>query len=414
MAVKREETNRTPQPRNGTMDIGDEVLGTVVPPPLLVDSTRRPHPNEPIDDALELEEEIRRGREINQEEPQDEGDIPTRTASPVEDLNDYRPSPQRHALDRPFNRRGFPNGLVERFPVVVMHAPSHQELWDQLPVGTLFNVALVADNHNLNLEKFDRNELNNLRGQNLPLERVEEILRVRDPSRVQRSDEAKVSEELDWEAEQIVRGSGEMLGWREEKGTRYGGKVQLAATLNLEETRGEQFDLKVYGRLSLEPPRLCGSSNFTRTFGSHRFLRVKISKKIKREVGVWTGDADSRREAKNNLKECAVRPIFILGRVYSPLLEKDGIIIYFLEGRDLVGEVFSKGKNDYGIRECQDVKGLLDWWIPFEYNGEQGFTKLVTRLELGVSDTLPGLFINPENIEIVPDIGEYFAHGNVT
>jgi len=274
----------------------------------------------------------------------------------------------------------------------------------------LFNVALAADNHSLDLEAFNPNDLNKLLGRNLALEEVEKILGVRDPSRVQRSDETKVSEELDWEAEQIVSGSGEMLGWREDKGTRYGGKVQFAATLKLDEsqqTRGEPLDLKFQGRLNLESPCLRGSSNFTRTFGSHRFLRVKISGKIEREVSVWTGDADSRRDAKQNLKDWAVRPIFILGRVYSPLLEKEGAVIYFLEGRDLVGEVFCRGKGDVGIKECRDVKGLLDWWIPFNCNGGQDISKLVTRLELGVSDTLPGLFINPDNIERVPDIGQY-------
>lgn len=417
MAARQEELDRTPQPRSRTMNIVDVASPKPVLPPLLEASTPpRSYLDEAIDEALEFEEEMRHGREIKKEESEDEGNIPTRTASPIEDRSDQRPPPQRLASDRRFNPRGLPDSLVDRFPVMVVHAPSHQDLWDRLPVGTLFNVALVADTHDLDLEKVSPTDLNKLLGGNLALGQVEEILGVRNPSRVQRSDEAKVSEELDWEAEQIVSGSGEMLGWREDKGTRYGGKVQFAATLKLDEnqqTRGEPFDLKFRGRLSLDPPCLRGSSAFTRTFGSHRFLRVKLSGNITREVSVWTGGSDSRREAKNNLKEWAVRPIFILGRVYSPLLEKEGVIIYFLEGRDLVGEMFAKGKNDYGIKECRDVNGLLNWWIPFKCNGDQGISKLVTRLELGVSDTLPGFFISPENIERVPDIGKYSIRGNM-
>lgn len=120
---------------------------------------------------------------------------------------------------------------------------------------------------------------------------------------------------------------------------------------------------------------------------------------------MWSGNPDSRQRAKNKLKEWMIRPIVILGRVYSPLLEKDGSAFYFLEGRDNVGEEFDKRKRDYGIKECTSVKDLLDWWIPFEYNGDQTISKLVTRLELGVSDTLPGVFIQPENVEIAEDIG---------
>lgn len=357
------------------------------------------------EEELRLEEEMRREEETRrqQTQPYNEDDVPTRTASPVGD-----PSDRRRTSNRSFNPRGFSDDLIDRFPIVVAHAPSHQPLWDRLPIGTVFNVALVANEHELDLDKFEPYELEKLLGRNLTLEQVEQILGVGNTTRVRRGDESKVMEELDWEAEQIVKGTGDMLGWKEEKGTRYGGKIQFSATLKWDESsqsRTDPFNLIHEWKVGLEPLAFRGSSIFSRTFGSHRFLRVPLGSKIKREVSVWSGNPDSRQRAKNKLKEWMIRPIVILGRVYSPLLEKDGSAFYFLEGRDNVGEEFDKRKRDYGIEECTSVKDLLDWWIPFEYNGDQTISKLVTRLELGVSDTLPGVFIQPENVEIAEDIG---------
>jgi hypothetical protein len=125
-----------------------------------------------------------------------------------------------------------------------------------------------------------------------------------------------------------------------------------------------------------------------------------------KRVSVFGGTVKDIETNKMVLREWAVRPIFILGRVYAPLLEKDDTIVYFLEGPELVGSSFDRGKQRYGIAECRTVREFINWWIPLQYNGEERFRKLSTRLELGLSDSLPGIFIMPEDIEIAEDVGQ--------
>ena len=362
-----------------------------------------------------------------------ETEFPTRSVTPEA----YQPHPLRGLLPRPpvdqsppppipFNRRGISEEILERFPVIIAHAPKHQGLWDRLSAGTRFTVARVANDLGIDLDALESKALQPLVGRNITMGRVEEILRqargeewveVEIPDSNAEKALKEVADELDWEAEQIVGGTGEMLGWREERGTRYGGKVQFAATLKVDENRGSKgkrstvasdpLDLNNFGRLTLEPPNIRGSSTFARTFGSHHILRVRVSKKIQNEFGVFSRDGDSRQSAAKVVAEWSERPIFILGRIYAPFREKDDVIFYFLEGPEFVGEAFDKGRRGYGIPECTTVRDLINWWIPFSHNGPQPINKLCTRLELGLSDTLPGMFIYPHDIEIVDDIGEY-------
>jgi RNA dependent RNA polymerase len=361
-----------------------------------------------------------------------EADIPTRPVSPEGDPN-HNLLPTFHPRFRSsftppdptfFNRDGIEPSLLERFPLIISHFPRHQPLWDQLSVGTLFTVAKVASELQIDLDKADPERLRELIGRNnVTMERVEEVLRrargdewikVEKPDPGVDKEVGEVSRELDWEAEQIVNGTGEMHGWREEPKTRYGGKVQFAATLRLDEKMSQQLKsdaeplhLDHCAQVTLEAPRLRGSSIFARTFGSHHFLRVRVSKKIQDEMSVWTRSNANRENARKELRQWAARPIFILGRVYAPLTEKDDVIIYFLEGRERVGAAFEKGKRDYGITECTTVPQFINWWSPLRYNGHQDIQKLLTRLELGLSDTLPGMMIMPENIQVANDIGTF-------
>lgn len=323
-----------------------------------------------------------------------------------------------------YNRKGISKDLEDRFPVIVAHSPKHQALWDRLPFGTLYTVARVASNLRIDLEYLETSHLVPLIGRNITMEQVEGVLRrARGEDLVQEGIPNKsydrhlknIINELDWEAEQIVAGTGEMLGWREEKGTRYGGKVQFAATLRLYEkpsTNGNWFasnsgplDLDNFGHITLEAPSIRGSSLFTRTFGSHHFLRVNVSKEIKAQYSLSRRGGDACRIAQKVMKEWSQRPIFILGRVYSFFREICDVNFYFLEGSERLGEAFDNGRRGYGLTECTSVEQLIDWWSPLRHNGVQDWSAFCTQLELGLSDTLPGMFIAPEDIEVVPDIG---------
>jgi hypothetical protein len=339
-------------------------------------------------------------------------DVPTRPVTPTMarpyDLMDV-PSTSQST----FNPAGLSRDLQERFPILLVHSPIHEHLWSRLTAGTRFVVAALALKYNINLDEMEPSELLKLEGPNHSMMQVLEVLLPHKHRSISLDVDdlelKKVADELDWEAEQIVEGNGEMLGWREDKGTRYGGKIQFSATVKVDEpgtgsARLADLELNNSAKFSLDIPRFRGSCIFTRVFGSHRFLRIRMSSSIQSTVSVWCQTQEQREANQTTLREWARRPIVILGQVYSFLVEKDGTLIYFLEGPDNVGRMFEKGKLDYGIKECRTVPELIDWWIPFEFNQEQTMSKLTTRLELGVSDTLPGVLVRPENVRVRPDI----------
>lgn len=361
--------------------------------------------------ALPLPSPSEMGEDMDLFDDDVELDVPTRPVTPTAPIS--RAEPPGFAVVNP---PSLPRHLEDRFPVIVAHAPRHQNLWDKLPVGTLFEIARIASVNSIDLERVHEDRLLKLCSSNKEaMHQVAEALGCQSEATNQESDRRRteVADELDWEAEQIVQGTGQMLGWQEDQGTRYGGKVQFAASLKLKEPETsamekmqQTLNLNEFGQLDLEPPRTRGSCIFTRVQGSHRFLRVRISGPIMRTVSVWSGTNESRKANRRQLRSWAERPIFILGRLYTPLVEKDGVLVYFLEGQDLVGHFFDKGRRGYGIRECQTLSQFLDWWIPLSTNGNQPISKLVSRLHLGLSDTLPGFLIHPNNVEIRQDISK--------
>ncbi|PVF94320.1 hypothetical protein CPB86DRAFT_740750 [Serendipita vermifera] len=356
-----------------------------------------PFPSRDIEMEMEMEMEM---------------DGPTRPVTPTStrpyEVEDVPPRGQSI-----YNPVGLSKDLQERFPILLVHAPTHERIWNRLAAGTRFMVALLALKYNVDLDKVPSSDLLKLEGSNHAMSQVLQIIL---PNRVisldiEESELGKVADDLDWEAEQIVKGTGEMLGWREEYGTRYGGKIQFSATVKVDgpstpgggSGRYTDLDLNNHAKFTIEPPRFRGSCIFTRVFGSHRFLRVRMSSSIQSTVSVWCQTQEQREENQRTLREWARRPIVILGQVYSFLAEKDGTLIYFLEGMDNIGSIFEKTEN-YGIKECRTVPQLIDWWIPFEHNQHQTMSKLSTRLELGVSDTLPGILVRPEYVKCQQDI----------
>ncbi|KAG8821045.1 hypothetical protein FRC18_011525 [Serendipita sp. 400] len=370
----------------------------------------------------------------------------TQPASPMEAYNPFLPKPLHPPPPAPSTSippsnfkpqqiHGLPAELSNRNPHVLAHAPAHQHLLDRLPPGTLFQLAMMCQRNNINLDTVPSDKLQPLLGKNSKMRMVSAVLaaaRGREISSMELDDDLprnasvlKIAKELDWEAEQIIRGTGEMLGWRQERETPYGGKIQFALGLRMNETQVPQkgskpnslvrtasgaFDLAKDAYFEFQAPSTRGSSIFPRVFGSHRFLRVKISAKILNETSVWGTTGERRSKGREQVQRWMKRPIVIFGRVFAPLLEKDGTVFYFLEGKDRIGEEFERVVGpgaDYGITSIRTIKQLLAWWVPLEHNLNQGMSKLVTRLELGFSDTLPGILIPPENVERSDDITRY-------
>jgi hypothetical protein len=301
-------------------------------------------------------------------------------------------------------------------PIFLLSMPKMDHIWNALPTGTFWEFARFAQDENQDVNDLDETMLvtaligdtNTRKRSNV--EGVEAIRSWDYGSRLSEEDSHWL-QELDWEAEAIVEDKGRMLGigvdgdMGDSTRARYGGRVGFCATLHCEERqRSATLNLKVDGRIVLEKPMMRGSCLFTRIWGSHRFLRLKLSDRLLNRVS-----KDGTGQLRKELQDYCSRPIHILGRRYHPLFEKEGTVYYFQYGRDRIGfraiEDLDGTRKDYGVgRYIGTVEGLLQWWLVPEHNRNQAMSKLTTRLHLGLSDTLPGVFIKPENVEIVPDI----------
>jgi hypothetical protein len=306
-------------------------------------------------------------------------------------------------------------------PIYLLRFQPMNLIWNTLPTGTFWEFARYALREKIDFTRLnDETLIPSLIGRpNEPkksnVQGVEEIHAWEEGSL-----DAKLSpedirwvQELDWEAEAMVEGKGRMLGigvdgdLGDKYGTRYGGRVGFCALLKCEGNDGP-LNLDINARITLDKPMMRGSCLFTRVWGSHRFLRLKLSKPLLNRVS-----RDQSGRLVKELKKFCARPIHILGREYHPLVEKENTVYYFLHGRDRIGlkaveDAGGDRKQPYGLgRHIGTVEGLVQWWLAPEHNRNQMMSKLTTRLHLGLSDTLPGVFIKPENVRIIPDIGTF-------
>lgn len=296
-------------------------------------------------------------------------------------------------------------------------------IWHALPTGTFWEFARYALHERLDFARLsDENLIPSFIGRpdNPKKSNVQGIEEIR--AWEEGSTDTKLSledlrwaQELDWEAKAIVEGKGRMLGIGvdgesgDKFGTPYGGRVGFCALLKCEGNDGNgPLNLNINARITLEKPMMRGSCLFTRVWGSHRFLRLKLSKPLLNRV-----NRDQSGRLIKELKEFCARPIHILGREYHPLVEKENTVYYFLHGRDRIGlkaieDAGGDRQTRHGVgQHIGTVEGVIQWWLALQHNRNQVMSKLTTRLHLGLSDTLPGVFIKPENVKYVPDIRMY-------
>ena len=300
-------------------------------------------------------------------------------------------------------------------PIYLLSVPHMDHIWNALPTGTFWEFARFVQDQHLDVNDLSETMLvttligdkNTRKRSNV--EGVEAIRLWANGSKLSEED-SRWLQELDWEAEAIVEDKGRMLGIGvdadigDSNEARYGGQIGFCATLHCEAGQRRALNLKIDGRIVLEKPIMRGSCLFTRIWGSHRFLRLKLSDRLLNRVG-----NDVTGQLRKELQDYCSRPIHILGREYHPLVEREGVVYYFQHGHDRVGframEDLVRARKFYGVgKHIGTVEGLLQWWLVPEHNRNQAMSKLSTRLHLGFSDTLPGVFIKPENVKIVPDI----------
>jgi len=314
--------------------------------------------------------------------------------------------------------------LPPQDPIYLLRPQGMARIWNELPTGTFWEFARYALRERLDFTRLTGEMLipsfigrpsepkkSNVQG-------IEEIRAWEEGNSDAKlsPEDLKWAQELDWEAEAMVEGKGRMLGIGvdgdvgDKYGTRYGGRVGFCALFKCEGNDGP-LNLDVNARITLEKPMTRGSCLFTRVWGSHRFLRLKLSKPLLNRVS-----RDQSGRLLKELKEFCARPIHILGREYHPLVEKENTVYYFLHGRDRFGlkaieDAGGDRKKSYGMgRHIGTIEGLVQWWLAPEHNRNQMMSKLTTRLHLGLSDTLPGVFIKPENVKTIPDIGMFHYH----
>lgn len=299
------------------------------------------------------------------------------------------------------------NGSSEVNPVILADFPDHQDIWDRVPVGTLFELARLVQLKDINLNDVPRTKLERLMSTNvISTSQLVDVLGC-GPTRVM---EKSAAEALDFEAQSIVAGDGKMLEHEADKEIH--GKVHFTAGLSLDALFQEyqprsptkspsktEETAKEMPILSLRMPRVGVSCLFSRTLGSHRFLRVKIQDRMRQK---------HRTDARLALLfEWARRPLYIFGRWFRAFVEKENTIWYYMEGPDYVGRVAENRKlpGTYGQgKEIPDIESLVRWWIPLECNQNQLMCKLTTRLHLGISGTRPGPMVT--DVRVCKDVGK--------
>lgn len=129
--------------------------------------------------------------------------------------------------------------------------------------------------------------------------------------------------------------------------------------------------------IELRPPRVGASNRFSRKYGDHRFLELKLNR------------ASHVSLIKKN-QDFFLKPFLLMGRTYRFLFVKDDTIILFAtEGPDL---------------EPISIRQVINWHIPILDNWDMTISKFASRMSLGYSNSIPTLVFEPENVQYIDDI----------
>ncbi|KAF7349229.1 Dimethylaniline monooxygenase [Mycena sanguinolenta] len=157
----------------------------------------------------------------------------------------------------------------------------------------------------------------------------------------------------------------------------YGGKVSFVGSIE-EVGTGGKF------KVVLDRCGLTSSSRLCRRFGSSAILRLKVPLKL--------------LHSDKNLQEFFRKPFVIFGNVFRSFYAKEATVFLFK-----TRESYSQGKihdSPAGLSLFE----FLDEFNPLELNANQMLCKWASRFALGLSNSVPGPVLNPENVEEINDI----------
>ncbi|KAF9244585.1 RNA dependent RNA polymerase-domain-containing protein [Melanogaster broomeanus] len=195
--------------------------------------------------------------------------------------------------------------------------------------------------------------------------------------------------ELDREQECVNNGDGfhrHSDGW-------YGGKVQFSATLKLsddEKTKRSGSNYKIY----LNKPELGPSSRFSRRFGSHAVLRVRISRTI---LG----------KGQYALVKFFSQRFLLCGMIYRAFYAKDGTAFLIVTDELWGTTCLPKHVQPRPLSFLE----FLDWHNPILLNSSQTMAKWASRFALGLSNSVPGIIVSQDNILSLNDEGSDMTDG---
>ncbi|KAJ8488013.1 hypothetical protein ONZ51_g3830 [Trametes cubensis] len=161
----------------------------------------------------------------------------------------------------------------------------------------------------------------------------------------------------------------------------YGGRIHFTAQLH-KDKGNDDF------RFVLDRPELGSSNRFARRFGSRRFIRVRVHK-------------DLLRNAKE-LREYFKQPFIIGGAVFRAFYAKEQNVFLFRTNERVVtrdkGVLSVCSPPTRNARKDFSLMDFLNWHNNLELNSEQTIVKWAARFALGLSNSVPGIRVQPMHV----------------
>ncbi|KDE07677.1 hypothetical protein MVLG_02137 [Microbotryum lychnidis-dioicae p1A1 Lamole] len=151
-------------------------------------------------------------------------------------------------------------------------------------------------------------------------------------------------------------------------------------------------DLTVDAQTKKLVVRLCPAhvgmgSNIFRRYGSDRFFRLKIERKL---IHTASLDSDSKDPLRSTIQQFFHHPISIFGRQYFPFCHKDDAMIYWCASGPRIPTISL-------IKFCQN-------YIDVNLNHSMSVAKWAARFELGLTPTIPTVAFPRAHVLRVPDL----------
>lgn len=167
----------------------------------------------------------------------------------------------------------------------------------------------------------------------------------------------------------------------------YGGKVHFTASIKLHDGGSKMgSELSKY-KIVLNKPELGSSTRLSREFGSYAILRVRVSRQV-------------MNKAQSTLAKFFAQRFLLCGITYRAFYSNDTSV--FLCATNEPHE--SPRLPRHARPPPLSFMDFLNWHNPILHNQSQSMAKWASRFALGLSNSVPGIDIEPANIVLVDDI----------